>query len=159
MDISTRLIARVADDDWSDVWRASGAMGLSGRRDGPPLPVPQALPRVMTSAAELLAAHCGLEVDGPALLGERAALLGLTRNGQQSCGGGTRLLRAGKDWIAVSLARDDDRASVPAWLEADLPLDVDETELWTQVSNVVAGRGAARLVEQGRMLGMPVARL
>src|SRR3954454_11967301 len=159
MDISTRLIARVADEDWSDVWRESGAMVLSGRRDGSPLGVPEALPLVITSAADVIAELSALEIDGPTLLGELAAVLGLTRDGKHSCGGGTRLLRAANGWIAVSLARDDDRTSVPAWLQLDssgLGNDNaadDGDELWTIVSGAVLERDAVHLVDRGRMLG------
>ena len=58
-------------------------------------------------------------VDALALLGERAALMGLWRRGATSCGGSCRLLRAADGWMAVSLPRDDDMDLVAAWLELD----------------------------------------
>jgi len=162
MDIADRLTTSSTDErgpaEWGDVWSASGAMGLSGRPDGPPLPVPVALPRTMAAAADMIGEHTALAIDGPALLGERAALLGLTRNGPVSCGGGTRLLQASDHWIAISLAREDDRASVPAWLELDA-MSVDVEELWSIVTGEVRGRNALTLVEQAALLAMPVARL
>jgi len=47
---------------------------------------------------------------------ELAAILGFTRRGRVSCGGGARLLRAGDGWIAVALPRPVDVDGVPAWL-------------------------------------------
>src|SRR4051794_19832025 len=162
MDISERLTTSSIDGrgaaEWGDIWSSSGAMSLSGRADGPPLPVPIALARATTIAADVIGEHTGLVIDGPALLGERAALLGLTRNGRTSCGGGTRLLQTSNDWIAASLARDDDRESVPAWLQIDVEAD-DENDLWSLVTTQVRGRDAVALVEQAVLLGMPVARL
>ena len=91
-----------------------------------------------------------VELDGPALLGERAALMGLTRRGDVSCGGATQLLPAADGWIAVSLARESDVASIPAWL--DVP-DSDD------LVDGVAARTVSELIERGRLLGMPVAGL
>jgi hypothetical protein len=62
-----------------------------------------------------------LEVDVLALLGERAALAGLHRGGDVSCGGAARLLRAADGWLAVNLPRPEDVELLPAWLvDADL---------------------------------------
>ena len=60
-----------------------------------------------------------VHVDGPALLGERAAIAGLTRRGAVSCGGSTRLLRAADGWLAVALPRPDDLDLLPAWIGVD----------------------------------------
>src|SRR5579864_8963553 len=73
----------------SAAWAASGAMALTGDPDGPPRPGPPELPARMKAAAlvaRLLAAchpHLGdlLDLDGPRLLGERAALANLQREG------------------------------------------------------------------------------
>jgi hypothetical protein len=80
-------------------WAASGAMALTGRRDGPPLGPPAPLVGRVAHVGEVLrhtSRRLGAEIaiDGLALLGERAALAGLRRNGAISCGGGTRLLAA-----------------------------------------------------------------
>ncbi len=95
-----------------------------------------------------------VDVDGPSLLGERAALTGHGRQGHVSCGGSGRLLRAADGWIAVSLARDDDVASVPAWLEAEIDSG-DPVAL----ESAIAERPCARLVERAILLGMPCAAL
>ena len=144
-----------ADDDWSAIWAESGAAALSGRADGPPLDVPQALVRLAEAAAARIAGVTSrlgraVDLDGPALLGERAALMGLSRHGDVSCGGATRLLRAKDGWVAVSLARGSDIASIPAWIEVSDPDDLVRG---------VAVRTMVDLTERGALLGMPVAGL
>jgi CoA-transferase family III len=133
-------------------------MPLTGREEGPPLLAPPGLPRLMAAwAAELCAVTEGLggplDVDGPALLGERAALTGLTRHGDRSAGGATRLLRAGDGWLALALARPDDVAAVDAWLER--PVDRDDP--WPVVADAVRRLPAGPLVARGRLLGLPCA--
>ena len=148
---------------WSAVWANSGVAGLSGRSDGPPLPVPQALVHATVAAAERIAtasARLGstVVVDGPALLGERAALAGLSRNGDISCGGATRLLATADGWIAVSLARRADLDAVPAWLECgELPAATDD--VWSCVGAAASTRRSSELVERASLLGMPCAEL
>ncbi len=94
-----------------------------------------------------------LDIDPVALLGERAAIARLERNGTISCGGGTRLLPAqGQRWLAVSLARPEDEELVPAWLEVDVP-DVD---CWATVAAAVAERATGALVERAALIGLPV---
>ena len=139
---------------------------MSGYSDGPPLDVPLALVRTASEAAEAIVHHAArfgaeVEVDGPALLGERAAIAELGRRGTTSCGGGTRLLRTSDDWIAVSLARAADFDAVPAWLCSDEPaLAADGGDaVWTAVEALVAWRSSYELVERAVLLGMPVARL
>src|SRR4051794_39501123 len=87
-------------------WAASGAMPLTGEADGPPRSPGWAL----ADALEGVAAHfrrltdrlgTAVEVDGPALLGERAACTGATRAGRASPGGSCRLVPAADGWLAV----------------------------------------------------------
>src|SRR4051812_29582151 len=97
-------------------------MALTGREDGPPLVAAPGLASAMATWAGELRTATGtlgraVAVDGPALLGERAALAGLTRHGDRSAGGATRLLPAADGWLAVALARPDDVAALAAWLE------------------------------------------
>ncbi len=126
-------------------------MALTGRRDGPPLVAPDA---VVRRVAEL--GH-RLDLDALGLLGEHAAAFGLTRGGGTSCGGSARLLPTQDGWVAVNLARDDDRRSVAAWLE--LPGHADHADPWPMIEQVVVERTAADLVDRGALLGIPVARL
>ncbi len=149
-----------SEPDWSAVWAASGAASLSGRSGGRALDVPHALVELAMDAAAAIADASGelgrrVEIDGPALLGERAALMGLGRAGATSCGGATRLMPTADGWIGVSLARTSDIDSVPAWLGDTVGTD---DELWPSVLSLVARRSAHDLVERGVLLGMPVAR-
>ncbi len=140
-------------------WAASGALALTGRADGPALGPPSGLvPKLRTVAADLArgAERLGarLEVEPLGLLGERAAIAGLTRGGTTSCGGATRLLPgAAGAWVAVSLARPADVELVPAWLEvASVPADP-----WPAITGAVAARDASELVGRARRLGLPAA--
>jgi len=129
-------------------------MALTGREDGPPLGPPARLVAGVRSTCESIARASGVEIDGLALLGERAAIAGLTRHGERSCGEATRLLRAADGWIAATLVREDDIAAVPAWLETEQIRDV-----WPLVTQAVAQRQVAPLVERARLLSLPVAAL
>ena len=61
----------------------------------------------------------------------------------------SRLLPTKDGWIAVTLARQSDIESVPAWLGAD----VDGLDA------AVRARTSTELVDQAALLGMPVAAL
>jgi hypothetical protein len=130
-------------------------MELCGWPDGPPRLAPGAL--ATWARRELDALHAlspvalPEDLDGPALLGERAALLGLRRRGAISPGGACRLLPAAGGWIAIALARPDDLALVPPWLEVELEA---EREIWTQVAAAVRERRSVELVDRARLLGL-----
>jgi hypothetical protein len=130
-------------------WAASGAQALTGDAGGPGLVAPAGV----VTRIEALGRAAG--VDGLALLGERAAIAGLTRRGATSCGGATRLLAAADGWLAVSLARPDDEDLVPAWLG----LAAAPPDPWAAVTAAAAGSPAADLVGSARLLGLPVARV
>lgn len=138
--------APVAHSSAAATWAASGAMGLTGRADGPALVAPDAVVR------RIAALGAGLGVDAVALLAERAAALDLGRRGAVSCGGATHLLPAADGWVAVALARPDDIAMIPAWLGADRA----RTDLWTAVASAVAARPAAEVADRAELLGMAV---
>jgi hypothetical protein len=124
-------------------------MVLTGRADGPPLVAPDGV------VDRIVGLGTPLGVDTLALLGERAAAAGLTRRGDVSCGGATRLLPVRDGWLAVCLARDDDVGLVSAWLEVD-PIDGDP---WGVVAGVVARRDATEVADRAARLGMPVSRV
>jgi crotonobetainyl-CoA:carnitine CoA-transferase CaiB-like acyl-CoA transferase len=138
-------------------WAASGAMALTGWPDGPALGCPAALVALVERAADLLRRHSSgrVDVDGLALLGERAALAQLTRRGEISCGGSTRLVPAADGWLAVSLARSDDRAALPAWLQCEVPAE----DPWPAVAGAARARPASVLDDRAALLGLPVAAL
>jgi crotonobetainyl-CoA:carnitine CoA-transferase CaiB-like acyl-CoA transferase len=148
-------------------WARSGAMSLTGRSSEPPRLAPAPLAACASAALDALcalaptsrlaleAAHGGAPGrGGAALLGERAAYLGLARRGAVSAGGSCRLLRAADGWIAVSLPREDDRALIPAWLGGAEGAAADP---WASVAARVAERHAADVVERARLLGLAVA--
>ncbi|HYT40120.1 MAG TPA: CoA transferase [Acidimicrobiia bacterium] len=166
--------ARGADVDERAAWAASGAMFLTGRPGGPLLHAPGGFVTRLRAVGDVLArssAELGqrVEVDVLALLGERAALAGLRRGGDVSCGGSARLLRTSDGWLAVNLPRPDDVDLLPAWLAgADLPSEPTRqlgmkagpgTDLWAAVTAAVAAEAAAPLAERAQLLGLPVASL
>jgi CoA-transferase family III len=63
-----------------------------------------------------------------------------------------QLIETSDGWIAVNLAREDDRDAVPAWLECDA-----KAEPWDTVVDMAKQRTAADLIERAILLGMPVA--
>lgn len=164
-----RLAAAMAGDSAHarQRWARSGGMHLTGRADGPPLAGPArvavAFDEWAAQVAELTA-RLGrpVVVDGAALIGERAAVAGLTRRGATSAGGGCRLLPASDGWVAVSLARADDVDALDAWLEDSLGVANEvplADEAWRRVAAAVATHGSAELVERAVLLGLPCARL
>jgi hypothetical protein len=138
-------------------WAASGAMALTGEAAGEPLLAPAPLAsraRRCVEGLRSLARGGELDgLDGAALLGERAALLGLSRRGAVSPGGACRLLRAADGWLAVNLPRPDDLASLPAWLETAH----EGADPWARAARGAARAPVARLVERARLLGLAVA--
>jgi len=97
-------------------------------------------------------------LDALALLGERAALMGLWRRGSTSCGGSCRLLRSGDGFMAVSLARDEDMEMVPAWLELET-VPTSAPAVWSTVAAKLTERDPHTLCERARLIGLPVARV
>jgi hypothetical protein len=131
-------------------------MALTGDADGPPLVAPGSLASAAEGALALIRALAGPAwngpLDGAALLGERAALLGLRRRGRVSAGGTCRLLPAVDGWLALNLPRPDDRALLPAWLECETA-DLS----WSAIAGRLRERAAAEWVTRARLLGLPAA--
>jgi hypothetical protein len=86
------------------------------------------------------------------LLTERAALSGLKRGGAASCNRTCRLLEARDGWIAINLAREVDRNSVPALVGCTF-----EEEPWSALARATPRLRVAQLVESARRLGLAVA--
>ncbi|MCQ3806623.1 MAG: CoA transferase [Acidimicrobiaceae bacterium] len=91
-------------------------------------------------------------VDGPALLGERAALSGMGRNGDTSVGGSARFVRAADGWIVLNLPRPADVESLPALVGRSL--DADD---WPAIAGGIASLTGAEVVETARLLGLAAA--
>lgn len=83
---------------------------------------------------------------------ERAGHLPLAPPGRISPNGACRLVRAADGWIAVNLARDEDRDLVPAWLGCDFGADP-----WDPIEANAGNRACGALVEGATLLGLPVA--
>ena len=137
-------------------WARSGLMALTGnaRGDAQMCPVPLAsCADGVIKAIGAIAGTDGLRLppSGSALLGERAAIAGLRRQGATSPGGSCRLLRSANGWLALNLARSADWALVSAWLENDV------AESWEAVATAVARRETAILLERGRLIGLALA--
>lgn len=161
-------------------WIASGAMELTGEPSGPPLAAPgepASAARGATLALAALAADTPwaspVGADGARLLSERAALLGLRRRGSVSPNGSCRMVRAADGWLAVNMARPDDRRMLDAWLETTVPraaggdAPVDDVThagegAWTPdlreaVDAACAVRRASELAARAALLGLAVA--
>lgn len=155
------LLARMGCEDRPAVtadhpalaWRRAGLMTVTGWPDGPRLVAPVAL----TSAADgalaalrALAPGAALPESGALLLGERARLLGLGRQGAISANGSCRLIAAQGGRVALNLPRPDDWELMPALL-GEAAAD------WAGIARLAANRERDALVAQGRLLGLAIA--
>ncbi len=146
-------------DQRAAAWAASGLAWLSGRPEGPGLGGPSTLIEGVAAWSDELSARSSalgrpVVVDPLALLAERAALTGMVRGGQVSCGGGSRLLRCADTWVAASLSRASDWELVAAWLGRPEPVPEGD---WAQVGEGVAARPAEELRAGAELVGLPVA--
>jgi hypothetical protein len=133
-----RLLLQTLNGDWAD-WHDE-TCSIQDCADG-------ALNALRTIAdRELLPG-----VDGSALVTERAKFLGFRNPGQVSANGTCRLIHARDDWIALSLAREEDWKLIPAWLEEEVK-EVD----WPSIASRIRSRSSAVLADRGRMMGLPV---
>ena len=141
----------------AEEWAASGSMALTAMQGRAMPAVPGAAAVAMRGAAlalRVLAACRGYElsVDGPALFGERAALLGLgPGTGDVSASGYSHLLRAADGWLAVTLNRPDDLGLLPAVLARPGPLHIADLRA------AAAGMAAGDLAARAQLLGIPAA--
>jgi hypothetical protein len=138
------------EDFRAERWAQSGAMALTGLPAhplGPPDGLVEGIDRLARSFPGL---------DALALLGERAALMGLWRRGATSCGGSCRLLPSGSGFMAVSLPRAEDMEAVPAWLELD-EVPQSAPAMWSTVASHLLRIDAIQLLARAQLLGLPVA--
>jgi CoA-transferase family III len=141
----------------AQAWAASGARSLTGTPRSGGVDAPGDVATYTEGAAlafEALAAATGhpVELDGAALLGERAALSGLARRGRRSAGGSCRLFPSSDGWVAVSLSRPTDTGLVEAWLGRRLGREA----LWRAVVGHVASLSSSEAVGTAQLLGLPV---
>lgn len=132
-----------------------GLQWLTGAADGAPRICPVALASAADGTLAALASMPGGDalqgLDAAALLTERAALMGLQRQGRHSPAGACRLLACRDGTLAVHLARDHDWALLPAWLECEA------MGSWDELAGTLADRDQSWLLERACWLGLPVA--
>lgn len=137
-------------------WAKSGAMELSGYPGGSPLVAPgDPANYVATQLATVAAAALERSVEkmnlpGISLLGERAAIAGLSRRGPYSCGGAFRTVPSADGWLGLSLARAEDFELVPALIESEVDFDV-----WSNIAHWTATKLNEEISERALMLGLP----
>ncbi|MDV8071381.1 CoA transferase [Rhodococcus sp. IEGM 1366] len=129
-------------------WLGSGIATLTGSADGPPL-IP---PGRAATIANRLGSFIGTADDGARFLSERAAFTGMTRNGNVSVGGKTRLLPTSDGWAAVSCARESD----PSLLSALISHDIADNP-WLAVTAWLSAHPGAELAERAMLLGLAAA--
>jgi hypothetical protein len=68
--------------------------------------------------------------------------------------GSCRLVEAADGWLAINLARAEDREAVPAWLQCSV-----DSDIWSAIIIEARKQGVSALLEQGILLGLPIARV
>ena len=137
-------------------WAESGAMALPGPADGAPCAAPASVATAAHAAAADLATQTArwgrrVEIDGPALLGERAAITHMARNGSVSVGGSARFVQAADGWFALNLPRPEDVAALPALVSREVaPND------WASNEAGLRAMRRSDVVAQATLLGMAV---
>ena len=151
----TEYLAGKPDHHPAQRWAESGLMALTGNANELPLMCPAPLASCGDGALAAFRAITGGKIpdklQGADLMAERAAIVGLERNGATSPGGGCKIIASNDGHIGLSLARDSDWEQLPAWLELDILPD------WDAISHHVAMRPTAELLERGRLLGLGLA--
>ncbi len=117
-------------------------------------PIAPALDRLCAEVAALTARHGTTVQPQTMAVLDRSGLLDLAAPGRISPNRACRLIAAADGWMALNLAREEDRELVPAWLCAD-----PEPDAWAQIERMAPTRALAELMEAGVRLGLPIARV
>jgi hypothetical protein len=134
-------------------WGASGLAYLTGHPLGPPDFSRAAVLAEARRVVGDIRSRAGVELDAGAILAGRAALLGLSRGGDVSAGGATRLLASRDGYCAITLSRPDDVDALPALLEtAEQP-----AAPWMALAEWALRRNVDEIVGRARLLGIPAA--
>ena len=151
--VLVRLSEEVGQDvaDIGSRWAMSGAMSLTGESSGPPRQVPMGVTLRMEQLATIIEEITKLSIDGPALLGERAAIAGLTRQGSRSVGGHAQLVESIDKPICINFARPDDLLLIPAWLKEEIDPN-NRKELLSALEK----SESEQLLKQADLLGIPL---
>lgn len=141
----------------ASAWSMSGCQAISDPRCRVPTRLVHGV-HALISELDRRGAGLGADFagDGLGLLAERAAALLLGRSGRDSCNGVSRLVATADGWLAVTLARSEDRRLLPAWLGVDPNDRVVTTNAnpWAVVERAVACRPSAELIEMAALLGL-----
>ena len=151
--VLVRLSEEVGQDvaDIGSRWALSGAMSLTGESSGPPRQAPMGVTLRMEQLATMIEEMAELSIDGPALLGERAAIAGLTRQGSRSVGGHAQLVESIDKPICINFARPDDLLLIPAWLQEEIDPN-NRKELLSALEK----SESEQLMKQADLLGIPL---
>jgi len=107
----------------------------------------------LTVAVRRASAEVGRPVDvDPIAVADRRDALALKPPGLWSPNRSCRLVQAAEGWIAVNLPRESDLAAVSAWLCETLAGDP-----WPAIRRAAASTSRQALVDQARLLGLPIA--
>jgi hypothetical protein len=134
-------------------WGASGLAYLTGLPGGSPDFSRSAVLTEARRVADDIHRRSGVALDAAAIVAGRAAMLGLTRGGDVSAGGATRLLATRDGHCAITLSRPDDVDALPALLEVDaLPEDP-----WRALRDWAVERQGDEIICRTSLLGIPAA--
>jgi crotonobetainyl-CoA:carnitine CoA-transferase CaiB-like acyl-CoA transferase len=114
-------------------------------------------PALAQLSAEIarLTAELGRRVEVAAIgATDRRGQLKLSAPGRFSANRACGLFRAADGWIAVNLARDEDRELIPAWLGSH-----PDEDPWAALAREARRRPAADLIEGAALLGLPAGRV
>ena len=153
--VQVRAEGGPADMHPAIAWASSGLMWLTGAAHAPGRMLPAAVAACANGVLQAIEAH-GVRLApawrrGADLLVQRAALLGLRRQGQIAAGGSCRLLPTADGMLAVNLARSEDWALLPAWLEGCAVSD------WDSLATALQSQTVDAVLERARLIGLPVA--
>jgi crotonobetainyl-CoA:carnitine CoA-transferase CaiB-like acyl-CoA transferase len=166
VNVAERPVVRVSPNPAAADWAWSGAMALTGPPDGPPALSPGAPASALSGALAVfeLLSNCRItgyetasQLPGSWLLGERAALAGLSRQAPRSVGGAFRALRAADGWLGLSLARPDDIDLLPALIGGELTGAGPGQDPWRAVAAWLAGCELETAISRARLLALPAA--
>lgn len=102
-----------------------------------------------------LSAELGRRVDVAAIgATDRRGQLKLHAPGRFSANRACGLVRAADGWIAVNLAREEDRELIPAWLGS-----APDEDPWAALAREARERTTADLIEGAVLLGLPAGRV
>jgi hypothetical protein len=133
----------------SELWARSGALELTGRRDGPALRCAGSPASAVQAALAQLAELGVPDLPDIGLLSARARLAGYQRSAPFSAGGGCRLLPTVDGWFAISLSRDADLELLPALVEHAVG------DHWEAVAQWLSEHSSHEAATRTALLGLP----